>query len=310
MKKSVKAFAPATVANATCGFDVLGFALDEPGDIVICKSSDKPGIHIKPLTGIFSDLPSDPLLNTAGVAVQALLDANSLSLNMELEIQKGVPIVGGMGSSASSAVAAVVAVNELFELGLSHEELLPFVLESERAATGVPHADNGAPALLGGFTVVHSMEPLDIISLATPAAFSCAVVHPHMHIKTRDAREILPKTVSMETATHQMGHIASFVAGLFQEDLGLIRRSFVDELAEPHRGQLIPGYENVKTAALDQGALGCGISGSGPSMFALCPNMVIAKQAGLAMETAFLEADLQSDLYVSAISQQGARILE
>jgi len=310
VKKSARAYAPATVANAVSGFDVLGFALQEPGDIVICKRSDVPGIRIAPLTGAFSALPNDPKLNTAGVAVQALMDAKNLALGMELEIHKGVPIVGGMGSSASSAVAAVVAVNELFDLQLTPQELLPFVLESERAATGVPHADNAAPSLLGGFTLIHSLDPLDIISLATPAAFSCALVHPHMHIKTRDAREILPKSVPMEIATKQMGHIASFIAGLFQEDLELIRRSFVDELAEPYRGQLIPGYERVKSAALEQGALGCGISGSGPSMFALCPSPDIAQQAAWAMEQVFLAENLESDLYISAISQQGARILE
>lgn len=310
MKKTVRAYAPATVANASSGFDVLGFALEAPGDIVICKASDKPGIHILPLTGAFSSLPNDPRLNTAGVAVQALLKAKNLSLHMELEIQKGVPIVGGMGSSASSAVAAVVAVNECFDLGLSLRELLPFVLESERVATGVPHADNAAPSLLGGFTLIHSLDPLDIVSLATPAAFSCALVHPHLHIKTRDAREILPHSVPMGTATKQMGHIASFVAGLYQEDLDLIRRSMTDELAEPHRGGLIPGYLEVKAAALEQGALGCGISGSGPSLFALCPNAEIAQKAGLAMEQAFLRVNMKSDLYISAISQQGARILE
>jgi len=310
VKKSVRAYAPATVANAVSGFDVLGLALEQPGDIVICKRSDVPGIRIAPLTGAFSALPNDPKLNTAGVAVQALMDAKKLSLSMELEIHKGVPIVGGMGSSASSAVAAVVAVNELFDLQLTPQELLPFVLESERAATGVPHADNAAPSLLGGFTLIHSLDPIDIISLATPAAFSCALVHPHMHIKTRAAREILPKSVPMETATKQMGHIASFVAGLFQEDLELIRRSFVDELAEPYRGQLISGYERVKSAALEQGALGCGISGSGPSMFALCPSQDVAQQAARAMEQVFFEENLESDLYISAISQQGARILE
>lgn len=310
MRNSVRAYAPATVANASSGFDVLGFALEEPGDIVICKTSDRPGIRIAPMTGAFSSLPNDPELNTAGVAVQALLHTQNLSLDMELEIQKGVPIVGGMGSSASSAVAAVVAVNELFDLKLTARELLPFVLESERVATGVPHADNAAPSLLGGFTLIHSLDPLDIVSLATPAAFACALVHPRMQIKTRDAREILPQSVPMVTATKQMGHIAGFVAGLYQEDLDLIRRSMVDELAEPHRGRLIPGYEQVKVAAIEQGALGCGISGSGPSMFALCPNADIAQKAGHAMEQAFLRVNLRSDLYISAISQQGARILD
>ena len=310
MKKSVRAYAPASVANASSGFDVLGFALEEPGDIVIAKPSDVPGIQIFPLTGAFSSLPNDPKFNTSGVAVQALMDAKNLSLGMELEIRKGVPIVGGMGSSASSAVAAVIAVNELFDLQLVPRELLPFVLESERVATGVPHADNAAPSLLGGFTLIHSLDPLDVVSLATPAAFTCALVHPHMHIKTRDAREILPKSVPMGTATRQMGHIAGFVAGLYQEDFDLISRSFVDELAEPYRGQLIPGYERVKAAALEQGALGCGISGSGPSMFALCPDADIAHRAGYAMEQVFLEEGLESDLFISAISQQGARILE
>mgnify|MGYP002639811258 CR=1 FL=1 len=310
MKQSVRAYAPASVANAVSGFDVLGFALEEPGDIVICTPSDIPGINILPLTGAFSALPNDPKLNTAGVAVQALLDSKGLSLGMEMEIIKGVPIVGGMGSSASSAVAAVVAVNELFGLNLSPRDLLPFVLESERAATGVPHADNAAPSLLGGFTLIHSLDPLDIVSLATPAAFTCALVHPHMHIKTRDAREILPKSIPMGTATRQMGHIAGFVAGLYKEDFHLISRSFVDELAEPHRGQLIPGYEKVKAAALEQGALGCGISGSGPSMFALCPDKDTAQKAGQAMQKIFFQEDLGSDFFISAISQQGARILD
>ncbi len=310
MKTSVRAYAPASVANAVSGFDVLGFALEEPGDIVICKPSDIPGIKILPIAGAFSSLPHDPKLNTAGVAVQAFLNSKNISLGMELEIIKGVPIVGGMGSSASSAVAAVVAVNELFDLQLAPHELLPFVLESERVATGVPHADNAAPSLLGGFTLIHSLDPLDVVSLATPAAFTCALVHPHMHIKTRDAREILPKTIPMATATRQMGHIAGFVAGLYQEDFDLISRSFVDELAEPYRGQLIPGYAKVKAAALEQGAIGCGISGSGPSMFALCPDVDTANRAGKAMERVFLGENLESDLFISAISQQGARILE
>lgn len=310
MKKSVRAFAPATVANAVIGFDVLGFALQKPGDTVVCKASNTSGIQIAPLPGNFSSLPTDPKLNTAGVAVQALLDSQNLSVGLELEIQKGVPMIGGMGSSASSAVAAVVAVNELLELGIPTLDLLPFVLESEKAATGVPHADNAAPSLLGGFTLIHSLDPIDVISLATPERFACAIVHPDMHIKTKDAREILPVSVSMQTATKQMGHIASFVTGLFSDDDDLIRRSFVDELAEPHRGKLIPGYEQVKQAAFDHGVLGCGISGSGPSMFALCPDSEVAAQAGSAMQNAFKKAGLSSELYLSGISQQGARVLD
>ncbi len=310
MKNSVRAYAPATVANATSGFDVLGFALQEPGDIVVCRHSDESGIKILPLTGEYKDLPTDPRLNTAGVAVQALLDSMHLSAGLELEIQKGVPIVGGMGSSASSAVAAVVAVNELLGLSKSPVELLPFVLESEKAATGVPHADNAAPSLLGGFTMVHSLDPIDIISLATPENLACALVHPDMHIKTKDAREILPPTVLMETATRQMGHIAGFVTGLYTEDMDLIARSMKDELAEPYRGRLIPGYQQVKEAAVESGALGAGISGSGPSMFALCPSSKVAEKVGESMQQVFQESGMDSELYLSPISQMGAHILD
>jgi len=309
MKNLVRAFAPATVANAVSGFDVLGFALQEPGDTVIAKPSEIPGIQIAPLQDSYRNLPTDPRLNTAGVAVQALLDSQNLSVGVDLVIIKGVPIVGGMGSSASSAVAAVVAVNDLFELGISTLDLLPFILESEKAATGVPHADNAAPSLLGGFTLIHSLNPIDVISLPTPESFFCAIVHPDLHIKTKDAREILPKSVSLSTATKQMGHIASFVSGLYTEDMEIIRRSFIDEIAEPHRSKLIPGYDAVKSAAISLGALGCGISGSGPSMFALCANQELAQKAGEAMVGAFHAVGLMSELFISKISSQGARLL-
>jgi len=310
MNRSVKAFAPATVANATAGFDVLGFALELPGDTVIIRISSEPGIHIKPLTGAYAELPTDPNLNTAGVAIQSLLDANQVEVGLDVEILKGVPMVGGMGSSASSGVAAVVAANELLDLKLTSLELLPHVLESERAATGVPHADNAAPSLMGGFTLVRSVEPMDIFPLATPADLVCVLVHPHMHIKTKYAREILPHSVSMQTATHQMGHIAGFISGLYTQDMDLISRSMVDELAEPHRGNLIPGYQTVKDAAIQAGALGCGISGSGPSMFALCNSETKASKIGVAMQEAFQAFKLDSDLFISGISQRGAHILD
>ena len=310
MSKSVRAYAPASVANANSGFDVLVFAMEEPGDIVMATLSENPGIHIAPLKGVYSELPTDPHKNTAGVAVQAFLNHCGIEQGLDLVIEKGVPMVGGMGSSASSAVAAVVAVNELLELNYTTTELLPFILESERVATGVPHADNAAPSLMGGFSLVRSVDPLDIVSVRTPENFSCALLHPHMQIKTMDARAILPKMVPMRIATKQMGHVAGFVLGLFTHDLDLISRSLVDELAEPHRGKLIPGYEAVKTAALENGALGCGISGSGPSMFALCANPEIASKVAESMQKAFVRAGLGSDLYISRISTRGARILE
>ncbi len=309
MKQTVRAFAPATVANAISGFDVLGFAMEKPGDIVTCTLSNKAGIRIAPLQAPYHELPTDPTLNTAGVAVQALLDTYDLQVGLDLVIEKGVPIVGGMGSSASSAVAAVVAVKHLLGLPGSNIDLLPFVLESERVATGVPHADNVAPSLMGGFSLVRSVDPLDIIAIDMPETFACALVHPDIQIKTMDARKILPQQISMKVATRQMGHISGFITGMFTHDLDLISRSLVDELAEPHRSKLIPGYDQVKAAAIKKGALGCGISGSGPSMFALCATKEIAKTAGSAMQAAFREVKLQSDVFLSNISQQGAHVI-
>lgn len=309
MSRMVKAFAPATVANASAGFDVLGFALENPGDTITCSLRDEPGIVITGITGVTSDLPTDPDENTAGVAVQALLKKYDLDPGIEMQIEKGIPIVGGMGSSASSAVAALVAVNELLDLNLRPLELLPFVLESEKMATGAPHADNAAPALLGGFSVIRDSDGSDVLSIPVPVTMTCAIVHPHMQIKTRDARDILPKEVPMRSATRQMGHMAGLILGLVNNDPDLIRRSLVDELAEPHRGKLIPGYEEVREAARKAGALGCGISGSGPSMYALCDYPDLALSAGQAMQEAFSATDLQSDLFVSAISQSGAHVI-
>lgn len=309
MNRTVKAFAPATVANASAGFDVLGFALENPGDTISCTLTDEPGLVITSISGVTSDLPTDPKQNTAGVAVQAMLNKFDLNPGIEMQIEKGIPIVGGMGSSASSAVAAVVAVNELLDLKLKPLELLPFVLESEKMATGAPHADNAAPCLLGGFSVIRDGDGSDVLSIPVPVTMTCAIVHPHMQIKTRDARDILPKEVPMRTATRQMGHIAGLILGLVNIDTELIKRSLVDELAEPHRGKLIPGFDRVREAALQAGALGCGISGSGPSMYALCEYPDIALQAGQAMQAAFEEVQLASDLYVSAISQGGASVI-
>jgi len=309
MSRMVKAFAPATVANASAGFDVLGFALENPGDTITCSLRDEPGIVITGITGVTSDLPTDPDENTAGVAVQALLKKYDLDPGIEMQIEKGIPIVGGMGSSASSAVAALVAVNELLDLNLRPLELLPFVLESEKMATGAPHADNAAPALLGGFSVIRDSDGSDVLSIPVPVTMTCAIVHPHMQIKTRDARDILPKEVPMRSATRQMGHMAGLILGLVNNDPDLIRRSLVDELAEPHRGKLIPGYEEVREAAREAGALGCGISGSGPSMYALCDYPDLALSAGQAMQEAFSATNLQSDLFVSAISQSGAHVI-
>lgn len=310
MKQSVQVYAPATVANAVAGFDVLGFALEAPGDLVTCRPHDKPGVHILPLEGEFASLSTNPQLNTAGVAALALLEEHGIQQGVELILQKGVPLAGGMGSSASSAAAAACAVAELFELKLSPNELLPYVLEGERAATGVIHADNAAPALFGGFTLIHGLNPHDIVPLPVPENLHAVMVHPDLQIKTKHARELLPPQVSMPVATHQMGHLAAFVTALHTEDFELMSRAMVDELAEPHRSRLIPGYAGVTTAARDAGAIGCGIAGSGPTLFALCASKHIAETVGAAMSAAFQAVQRKSETFISRISPRGASLVQ
>jgi len=245
------------------------------------------------------------------VAVQALLDSMNINPGLELEIQKGVPIVGGMGSSASSAVAAVVAVNELLGLSKSTIELLPFVLESEKAATGVPHADNAAPAILGNFVLIRSYTPLDLIVIPPPEKLFCSLVHPHTELRTSFARSVLPTDITLKDATRQWGNVGALVAGLLTSDYALVGRSLVDVVAEPKRAPLIPGFADVKEAALKAGALGCSIAGSGPSIFAFSDSAETALSAGEAMQKAFLASKnpLKSDMWVSPICREGARIL-
>jgi homoserine kinase len=308
-KRSVLAFAPATVANVVCGFDVFGFAVENPGDKVRASWSNTPDVTITRIVGDGGLLPRESDKNTAGVAVRQLLAKLNVEHGVDLELEKNLPLGSGMGSSAASAVAALVSVNALAGNRFSKKDLVTFALEAERVACGSAHADNIAPSLLGGFVLIRSYQPLDIISIPYPEYLCCVLVHPDIELKTKDARQLLKSTVPLRDAVQQWGNTAGLVAGLMKKDDELISRSMHDLVAEPARSLLIPGYDSVKTAAKSAGALGVGISGSGPTMFALCSSHAIAQQAGLAMLDAFKQAGLTSQQYISGLNQEGARII-
>ncbi len=305
----IRVFAPATVSNIACGFDIMGFAIDMPGDEVVLRVSDKPGVRITKIKGDDGRLTLDPEFNTGGKPVVSMVRAFGIDCGVEIEIHKQMPLGSGLGSSAASAVAAAFAMNKLFELNLSERELLPYALEGEMIASGSLHADNVAPALYGGFVLIRSYHPIDIIRLEVPGELFCSVIHPHMEISTKESRRLLPEQIPLSSAIRQWGNTAALVAGLLKGDFDLIGRSLEDVVAEPLRSRLIPGFSSMKQAALDAGALGCSISGSGPSLFALSDSRDKADRISKAMQIALNEHGLGSDLYVSAVNNCGPRVI-
>ena len=307
---SIRVFAPATVANVACGFDIFGFAVDSPGDVVELTRRDTPGVVITDIIGDEGRLPREAARNTAGISIQRYLQhIDRTDVGVDLLLTKQMPLGSGLGSSAASAVAGVFAINELLDRPLQTIDLLPFAMEGERIACGSAHADNVGPSLLGGFVVVRSYNPLDVIKLDTPAGMHATLVHPDIEVNTKDARFILKNEVSLKNTIIQMGNVAGLVAGLMKPDYDLISRSMVDVIIEPVRAILIPQFGEVKQAALDNGALGCSISGSGPSMFALCRDAETAQRVGQAMQEAFLAVGITSEVYVSEINRQGPRVI-
>ncbi len=306
---SIRVFAPATVANVACGFDSLGFAIHQPGDIVEAKLIDSPGVRITGVTGDEGRLPREAENNTAGVAVMALLEHLDEKRGVEMVLHKKMPLGSGLGSSAASSVAALYATNQLLGGPMQKQEMLPFAMKAEARACGSPHADNVAPGLLGGFVLIRSYEPLDVIPIDYPDNLCCTVLHPHIEVRTEDSRRILRKHIKLSDAVIQWSNLAGLIAGLGKADFDLISRSLNDIIFEPVRSLLIPGFDKIKGAAIASGALGCSISGSGPSVFALSTSMDKAREVGLAMKQAFSEMQLGSDIYVSAINSIGPRIL-
>lgn len=307
---SISVFAPATVANVACGFDIFGFAVANPGDKITLTVRDEPGVRITDITGDDGRLPRETARNTAGIAIQTYLQhIGRTDVGLDIVLNKQMPLGSGLGSSAASAVAGVFAINELLGRPLPTMKLLPFAMEGERLACGSAHADNVAPSLLGGFVVIRSYHPLDVIRIETPAILFCTLVHPDIEVNTKDARFILKNEVSLKNTIIQMGNVAGLIAGLMKPDYDLISRSLVDVIIEPVRSILIPEFNEAKQAALDNGALGCSISGSGPSMFALSRDLQTAERVGAAMQQAFLSVGVTSEAYVSEINREGPKVL-
>ncbi len=306
----IAAYAPATVSNVACGFDVLGFALDHPGDIVAVSAGETPGVTIAAIHGDQRRLPTDPARNTAGAAVQALLQRLDTPRGIVIEIHKGLPLGSGVGSSGASAAAAVVAANELLGRPAPLNVLLECAMEGERAGCGAAHPDNVGPALYGGFVLARHTDPPDLIRLPVPAGLAVAVLHPAFEIDTREGRALLEPSVPLRDAVRQWGNLGGLVAGLFQSDLALISRSLVDVIVEPRRAHLVPGFYAVQQAAKDAGSLGCSLSGSGPSIFALCESEVRARAVGDAMREAHrMAAQTEADVWISPVGREGARLV-
>jgi homoserine kinase len=306
----IAVYAPGSVSNVACGFDVLGFALDEPGDIVVAAPQDDAGVSIAAIHGDNGRLSTDPRKNTASAAVMALVRRLETTRGIALTIHKGLPLASGIGSSGASAVAAVVAANELLGRPAPMEMLLECAMAGEQAGCGSIHPDNVTPSLYGGFILARSAQPPDIVRLPVPSGLSCAVLHPHVEIETGASRKLLGDQVALKDATRQWANLGALVAALYTSDFALLSRSLVDTIAEPKRASLVPGLAEIKAAAASAGALGCSLSGSGPSVFALAESIEVARAAGDAMKKAFDAASpVGSDLWVCPVGRSGARVV-
>ncbi len=305
MTDQIKIFCPATIANISCGFDVLGVALDSVGDEMVVRKVSEKGIRITKLIG--QDLPMETEKNVAGVAGLALLAASDHDGGFEIEIYKKIKAGSGIGSSAASSTGAVWAMNELLDRPFSKVDLVKFAMEGERLASGVAHADNVAPALFGGFTLVRSYDPLDVIPIPSPSELYATVIHPQIEVKTSDSRSILRTKITLAQGIKQWGNVGGLVAGLFTSDYDLIGRSLVDHIVEPIRSILIPGFHDVKSDAIKAGALGCGISGSGPSIFAFGKGVDTAQKVAQSMKEVYKNIGIAYDVHVSKVNIEGIR---
>lgn len=306
LNKKITVQAPATVANLVCGFDVLGLCLEAPYDTMDVTLNNSGIVTLKSSDGY--PLPTDPVLNTAGAPLLEMMAEINMEIGFDVVITKNIKPGSGLGSSAASAAGAVVAANYLLGGVFSKSELVRFAMSGEKVASGVKHADNVAPCIYGGITLIRSIFPLDIVSIAAPSLY-VTVVHPQIEVKTADARQILRKEVLLKDAIRQWGNIAGLVAGFLQNDLDLVGRSLEDVIIEPVRSILIPEFNKVKAQSKLAGALGGGISGSGPSIFMLSKTMQTAKEVEVTMREIYTAIELPFYTYVTTISNEGIKIL-
>ncbi len=308
-RMSATAFAPASVGNVAVGFDVLGLSVQTIGDRVTARRVEQPGVCIAAINGVVRDLPLDAEKNTAGMAVLSIVRDQQLKHGIELTIEKGIPLGSGLGGSAASAVAAVVAANALLPQPLDKLALLKHAMKGEEVASGSAHVDNIAPSLFGGLVLTVGIDHPNVKQIPVPADVRCVLVHPHMVLSTREARKILKPTVSLSDVIWQTANLAGFLTGCFTGDLRLIGESLEDVIIEPQRRVLIPGFDAVKQAAKDAGALGCSISGAGPTVFAWLP-VANAERARDGMVAAFKAHGLGSDAWISTLEPNGARLID
>ena len=303
----IKIFCPATIANLNCGFDVMGLCLEGIGDEMIIRKVAEKGIRITKITG--ANLPMETEKNVAGVAGLAIYNAINQDCGFEIEIHKKIKAGSGIGSSSASAAGAVFGINELLGRPFTKHELVDFAMKGEAIASGSEHADNVAPCILGGFTLVRGYNPLDVIKIESPAEIYAVVLHPHIEVKTSDSRAVLKPTVPLKDAITQCGNLGGLIAGLYTNDYELIGRSLQDVIIEPMRKQLIPNFDEVKNAALQNGALGSGISGAGPSIFALCKGQIIADKVAVSMSNAYANTGIPFDIHISKVNDEGVKII-
>lgn len=307
MKKTIRVFAPASIANMGCGFDIMGMALDEVGDILEITASDGDGLTIVNDTDV--PLPEDIELNVITPVVRKFLEMTGNRAQIDVRVCKKIYPGSGIGSSAASSAAAAFGMNELFGCPLNEEEIVICAMEGENLASGGYHADNAAPAVMGGIILIRGYEPLDVIKLPVPGNFYCTMIHPDIVVSTKEARSILPKEVPMHAAISQWGNVGGLVAGLYSGNIGLIGRSMKDVIAEPYRKAFIPGFDALREKLLGAGALAMNIAGSGPSVFALADRFEVAHKADDIMTAHFDALGIGYEHYVVKVSNKGAKLI-
>jgi len=311
MSDTVRAFAPATVANVGSAFDILGFALEAPGDFVIARRLPQENeIKVSRIVSPYGELPFDPARNTASVAVRELFRKKNIECGVELEVEKQMPLGSGLGSSAASAAAALIAVKNLLGIDAEDDVLVACAMEGERVACGTAHADNVAPSLLGGMILIRSYEPLDIVKIRPAGNIYYGVVCPRVEVRTEDARKVLRREVRLKDAIVQMGNVGGLITGFLTGNIDLVGRSLEDVLIEPHRAALIPFFDDARKTAIGNGAVGSGISGSGPSIFALARNADDASRSAEAMARIFQGEGIEALSFSGMVGCCGARIAE
>lgn len=311
--KQIRVFAPASVANMGCGFDIMGMTLDAVGDVLKVEAAESDGVGegIRIENRSAAELPEDPERNVITPALRAFMAGYGAPLSVKVTVEHKIAPGSGIGSSAASSAAAVYGLNELLGRPFSDEELVAFAMEGEKLISGgTPHADNVGPSLLGGVVLLRGYEPLDVVRLPVPERFCCTVAHPDIMVSTREARDVLPREIPLRSAVSQWGNVGGLVAGLMSGDVELVGRSMRDVVAEPHRKRFIPGFDELRDAVIAAGALAMNISGAGPSVFALSSDMETAARAGEIMKSHFAARGVASDIYVSKVSNRGARVLD